>query len=217
MKKSRKPTKTGEKKKMGIKTDEVIEYWRDRAEQSKSAAVGFDAKNLTKQDERYGERNEFLFGPIDTSIHTLDYGCGIGRYSSMFDNYLGVDITLELLKIAKRNNPTKKYMQLSHPFLTKTHKDYSKVAQIITTTVLQHCEDKLVQIIFDSMFEHIKQKGLVFSIYEKDDGISKPHVASRSPVQYGQMIQEAGYVAKFMENKSHMIHGEKHTLTIIGV
>lgn len=40
----------------------------------------------------------------------LDIGCGYGRFAPMFENYTGVDISPDLIEIAKSTYPSKKFV-----------------------------------------------------------------------------------------------------------
>ena len=39
----------------------------------------------------------------------LDVGCGYGRFAKYFDHYVGLDFSEEMLLLAQKNNPGKRY------------------------------------------------------------------------------------------------------------
>lgn len=205
-----------------IKEQDAQSYWKERAEKYKDAAVGFDSnKNMDKQNLEYLIRKSFIFNHINPKIGViLDYGCGIGRYSNDFCNYIGVDMTHLLLEYARENNPSGIFLLLEKPYITtKIAKQIRELVQpidtIFTATVLQHCDDELVLKIFSSFYEHIGRKNMTFILYEKDNHDRKPHVVSRHSTQYVQLLTDGGYNIKAVNHYTHMVHREIHSLHII--
>lgn len=204
---------------MSLKENEVIPYWEERAKKSGAAAVGFDAKNKMAQNARYHDRRIFLNAYLDKVGFTLDYGCGIGRYSDLFDptRYLGADITMGLISLALKENPKHSYMHLSDPWISDWNLKIPAVTQIFTATVLQHNSDEVIQKIFDCFYEFIPNKAIRFVMYEKNvpGEEPKPHVQSLPTNKLAVMIQRAGYTVEDIFCNDHYIHNENHTLSII--
>ena len=81
------------------------DYWNKRVRQST------DLKAMVFADNRFDEFNrrtrEALKPYQDKKV--LDVGCGYGRVSDMFENYLGIDPSEEMIKLAKELHPDKKF------------------------------------------------------------------------------------------------------------
>lgn len=196
----------------GIKYQNVKEYWDKRSSIQKELTVGFSGnQNMSLQNNEYDEKTEFVKQYIDNNLKTLDYGCGIGRWSNLFKNYLGVDITKNLLEIAKEKNKDKQYILLEKPILSNI--DYV-FEQFFTSTVLQHCDDDLVDDIIKSLYE-AKQSGFVIVLYENSI-VKAPHVNGRKPQEYKKMFEKYFNVLSF-ESDTHIVHNEEHSITRLKV
>lgn len=186
---------------MSISEEKIQKYWDDRAEQQGANTVGFNgAKN---QDANYKIRKDFIFNHVPKDLSTIDYGCGIGRYADCFESYMGLDITQSLLNIAIKDNPgkyfkrIKLYDQLKEPF-----------DLLFTATVLQHNSNYVVENIFKNLPEF-----KVLAFYENDQ-VQSGSVKGRSALEYVHLAASRWSI-KEHESYSHVIHGEKHTLTIL--
>jgi SAM-dependent methyltransferase len=202
-----------------LNEDQAKSYWEDRAKTHQESAVGFDCRAIEEQDINYNIRTNFIFKNLDTYLPTLDYGCGIGRYAQQFSKYVGADMTKELIKLARKRNKGKRFVHLSHPYLTEVETFNIRykfdIEQVLTTTVLQHCDDELVIKILKSFKDNLLGlKRLCF--YEKDAGDKKPHVISRSTLDYMTLLSEAG-IHTNGNCKSHIVHNEKHTLSVFNI
>lgn len=211
--------------------EEAIDYWQKRASKLGKNAVGFGDQKLHIQEALYRERKDFIFTHLKRNYDTLEYGCGIGRYASEFHgNYLGVDISPELLAIAIKENPGKAFSYIDKPYLPDQFADTNEVdiECIFTATVLQHCSDELVMKILQS-FKKYNDKRIHFledneyplhlAFYENSEGFEKPHVKGRKPEQYLQMVISAGFKIKGegLIIETHTVKKEKHSLTIMQV
>jgi SAM-dependent methyltransferase len=198
---------------------EAKTFWAERAQKHKAQAVGFDAGiNAKKNDAEYEERFKFIFShlPSPVSLPTLDYGCGVGRYAPKFPNYVGADATGELLKIAQATYHHKAFYLIQGVYPNEEEvviiSAFSKPERVFTATVLQHCNDTLVLNIFRSL-RPLSGTVKEFVLYEKDNRDSKPHVTSRTPHQYSELLVESGWMVKDCNHYSHIIHKEVHTLS----
>lgn len=196
----------------GISYENVKKYWDKRSSLQKELTVGFNGNtNISLQNDEYVVKTEFVKKFLNKKLKTLDYGCGIGRWSTLFNEYLGVDITNNLLNIAKENNKDKKYILLKEPILKDINYDFE---QFFTSTVLQHCDDNLVDRIINSLYE-LKNKGFVIVLYENSI-VKADHVNGRSPEGYKSMFEKYFKIISF-ECNSHVVHGEEHSVTKIVV
>jgi len=84
-------------------------WWNKRVDERKG-----DLKNLIYNDDY---RDQF-WGRVDDLLSSMskysaiDIGCGYGRFSKHFKDYLGVDFSDQMLNLALKENPDKKYAQL---------------------------------------------------------------------------------------------------------
>ena len=200
----------------GIEYNRVIEYWKNRASQQGKKTVGFSNQPLQQQDEQYKTRFDFIIPRIDTTLKTLDYGCGVGRYTKFFniDNYVGVDVTKELLDIAIAENGGYKYVQLTKPDLSEIND--INIEQFLSCTVLQHNSDEGVKIIFNSLQEKIGNNGINIILYENTANIVNViggHVNFRTVEEYNNLIKLYFDIINFQYFK-HVIHNEEHSLML---
>lgn len=198
-----------------INENNVIQYWHNRSKIYGSKAVGFDAKEDINSS--LTEMRKDLFKKfIRLSLPTLDFGCGIGKYSDLFPKYFGVDITDYLLKKAKFYHKDKSFFILNKPYLTdKFRKYFYSVEQVFTSTVLQHCNDDLIIKIFKSFLMLYNLNYI--NLYEKNNNDTKPHVKSRCTQEYHNLLIDSGFYIKQINSHTHTIHGENHTLSIFKV
>lgn len=192
-----------------LKENEIISYWKTRSSIQGDRTVGYAGKNIIQQDINYKIRKKFIFEHCPKNLKTLDYGCGTGRYSYEFSDYIGVDITTNLLNIAKINHPDKNFILLNKPFLDDIDIDFNL---FFTATVLQHNSDDVVRKIFKSISK-IKQRGILFSIYENSQDHGK-HVTGRNSKDYIAMIDIFFSIISY-NNASHIIHSKKHNITLV--
>jgi SAM-dependent methyltransferase len=188
-------------------------YWKKRAATLGEAAVGYGDQKLKTQDRFYEERENFLAVFLDKFKPTLDYGCGIGRYAHLFykDKYLGVDVTADLITKAMLRNPDKAFVHIEEPFLNF---DAPYIEQVMTTTVLQHCDNDLVVKILASINSRCPNLKKMY-LYENSEDFEKPHVVGRKFLDYMELIRMAGIPYKVTSAQSHIVKGEEHTLTIV--
>jgi len=198
--------------------DSVI-YWYDRAREAGAAAVGFNAKDLEKQETQYEAKERFVMKYVNSDLTTLDYGCGIGRWAKYWaiNRYMGVDVTRSLLNIAWDQNPNHYFFHIQRPYL----EDYAvrlegDTQQIFTSTVLQHCDDSLVKLIMESWMKWVPTVK-TFAFYEINNGKTKTHVLGRPTFRYRQLLHASGFEVKSDSSSTHFVHGEAHTLSLIEV
>ena len=205
----------------GLKLGEAKSYWNKRSSTQKKLTVGYVGNStLAKQDKEYQEKIDFVSPFINPSLKTLDYGCGAGRWAFLFENYLGVDITENLLNIAKEENPTKSFYQLKEPYLSanddQTTLDYlSEVEQFFSSTVLQHCDDNLVSKIFETM-SIFKNTDIDFVLYETTIKKGAYHNKGRTLEQYISLMSPYFEVKSKVESE-HKVHGQPHAVFLIKV
>jgi len=198
----------------GLRIEEIEEYWEKRSSIHQEKSVGFQNAPLKEQEEHYKQRYEWIIPNIPLDLKTLDYGCGTGRYSQFFDKtkYLGMDISENLLEIAKRNNPQHSYHKLKSPIPEETG---FIPEMFFTATVLQHNCDEVVLAILERLAAMLKRDKVLLCLYEntskkKGDG----HICFRSVKKYVELIKKIFEVIKY-EARTHRIHGEEHSLILV--
>jgi ubiquinone/menaquinone biosynthesis C-methylase UbiE len=61
---------------------------------------------------------------IPTGSKVLDAGCGYGRMSVLFDNYVGTDFSPDFIELAKKNYPQKEFVQADMKALPFKDKEF---------------------------------------------------------------------------------------------
>jgi len=198
----------------GLNKQEVQKYWVDRSQQQGKKTVGFIGHDLNQQNKEYDEKISFVLPWVDRELLTLDYGCGVGRWSWIFDRYIGVDITQNLLDVAIKENPYKKYYYLSTPTLENfTAVDLSQVKQFFASTVLQHCDDDLCDNIIQTFALH-KPVSPTFILYETSIKEGAYHNKGRSALEYANIISKH-FSVKEVKSEEHLVHNQPHTVSKI--
>lgn len=204
---------------MSLDLEKVKDYWKKRATEQEERTVGFCGADLEQQVKNYQERKEFIFKYLPDDKFTLEFGCGIGRYRDMFKSYIGCDITEDLIEMARKRNPFfTGFHLLEQPYLTEDCIDVEvrqNIEMIFTATVLQHNSDNAVHKIIDSFRNAFRLK-CIFAFYENNHNIRSAHVKSRTSTEYKDIVDKY-YDILDWKHYGHIIHGERHTLSIFKV
>jgi SAM-dependent methyltransferase len=201
----------------GLSKEVVKDYWEQRALRQGELVVGYGGhKKIQEQDQEYKVKIDFVKPILNPNLQTLDYGCGIGRWSSLFrKQYLGVDITERVLDFARKRNPNKKYLQLKNPFITLSDVEITKflenTEQFFTSTCLQHCSDDLVYQVLLSVKKYAKKKmNLVF--YEASNIGGVNHCKGRSFSDYLEVVSNIWGDVESSKTLQHIVHGQPHSV-----
>lgn len=91
-----------------MKPIDKLDFWKDRITHAKKTKEHFSVY-ITK-DEHWNHINEVHREILlkECSGKVLDAGCGYGRWSELFDNYVGVDFSPDFIEEAR-----KKYLDKS--------------------------------------------------------------------------------------------------------
>jgi SAM-dependent methyltransferase len=195
-----------------LEKDRVKKFWDKRARADRAKAVGLKGQSFEEQTAEHLEKEKFIFQHCPKNYITLDYGCGIGRCSDNFENYLGVDASEEILNIAKEMHPDKNYLLLQEPWLPK-ELDFD-FELFFTTTVLQHNSDEVVREIFRSV-ANLKKKNFFFSLYENAEN-STHHLKARNSRYYIKLLKEHFEILDY-KSYEHKAHNVSHILTFVRV
>lgn len=89
------------------------EFWKERLSVAKKQNKLHYSVYLARQelwDNILKEHLEIFNKEIKKDDKVLDAGCGYGRMAKYFDDYVGVDLSPDLLVEAEMANPTKKFL-----------------------------------------------------------------------------------------------------------
>ena len=112
------------------------DYWRLRYERHHVKVVGTSNRKMHEQDIEYKQKADFIFNHVPVHLRTLDFGCGIGRYSPYFTNYLGFDFIDKAVNLAKRRNRSRAFTyDIDEAILYKPD-------LVFFSTVLQHMKEE---------------------------------------------------------------------------
>ena len=192
-----------------LKYEQVSEYWNNRSGRQGKATVGFSQNTLSQQDAEYKEKIDFVLSnllPFDGV--TLDYGSGVGRFANVFDNYLGAELTQNLYNIALNDYPDKEFIKVNSPF-ELPDKPFD---QVFTSTVLQHNHDDSV----DGFFKALSETSVSRVVLYENDHARAPHCVGRTTEQYASLLGKH-FEVETLISVSHVVHGEKHTLSIFDI
>ncbi len=195
-----------------LEENQIKKYWHKRSEEQGEKTVGFNNDPITKQNYRYAKRMDFIFQHVPTNLKTLDYGCGIGRYAPKFPFYIGMDITYNLVTIAKDNNPDKRFVVIPSPCIPDDV-SMKHTELFFTATVLQHCSDEVVR----NILSNLPDVSMI-ALYENNHVKESKHVKGRTTREYWELLpKNLRKDIRRRESYSHVIHGERHTLSIFYV
>ena len=200
----------------GLNENDAQNYWAERTQKQGELVVGYGGHTtMLQQNTEYEEKRAFVIPFLNKTEKTIDYGCGIGRWSDIFEgNYLGVDITPQAIEMAQKRNKNRKYEVLSKPFFTDENEQIKiyieDVKQFFSSTCLQHCSDTLVRKIFSSLKKYAK-KDLTFVLYEASTIGGLAHCKGRSFSDYTKLISEYWSI-KSASSEEHYVHGQPHSL-----
>lgn len=167
------------------------DYWTKRYAKQGELTTGFCGHNEKEMDASYKERFDWLDSKLGMDrCAVLDFGCGTGRYSSLFSKgYIPYDpFTITNLIKGKK--------------VHRTEPKPPNYYVLFTSTVLQHNTDKEVERILKK-YRYLLQLWL----YEFTGVSDAPHMASRTVQDYERLS-----CRNCFESHSHITHGQEHTL-----
>jgi ubiquinone/menaquinone biosynthesis C-methylase UbiE len=98
------------------------------------------ASHFSRARSRAWPEMKFLIDKyVKEKDKVLDLGCGNGRFSEFFLDYLGVDSSQELIDIARENNPSKNFLVADALNLPLTDQSFDL---IFSVSVLHHIPSK---------------------------------------------------------------------------
>lgn len=201
----------------GLGESKALSFWNKKATALGDRAIGPRHKSSAQIALRYRVRLKWLEEQLrDLRLRsTLDYGCGIGACSELWMGlYLGVDIVEKLIERAGELHPDLSFLTLRNPWLG-TDIDLKGYDVFFTATVLQHCKDRLVQKIFESVREEMPS--LVYIVLYENTQHRGLFLQPRTSTDYTKMIEEVGFRIGNTTTAAHSYKGTKHTLTVVEI
>lgn len=217
-----KPSRFNQPAPGGLSAQQAPAYWRERFQREGGRAVGFANRPAAEQTAIIDQKQYFLRAMLDTSLRTIEYGCGTGLFSDLFDpeKYVGYDITEGFLEIARRRNPSARFVRVNSAIGTRdlyaTGLNPSDFEQFMTINVLQHNDD----IVVSEILRHLTQwrpGGFRFALYENiHAAASKGHMRFRSVDDYLTLIGQH-FRIRDSHHAVHEVHGERHAFIQVEV
>lgn len=84
-----------------------LEFWKERIDNSK---VEHHSVYITSGGDWEYLNNAHKEILSQCKGRVLDAGCGYGRWSELFDNYVGVDFSPDFIEIARKKYPNKEFV-----------------------------------------------------------------------------------------------------------
>ena len=171
---------------MNWQYDKPYEYWNNRFEEQGEVYVAH--RQLQNFDQQVELGKQLCDSYMPSAKHTLDFGCGVGRFQSWLqsksDKVTAVDYVQSALDIVKKNNPlteTVHYSNLPLPIEDETFD------LVWIFTVLQHIVDKEVFEATCLELHRVAKPGAKFILVE-NQADEAPHVVKRTPDTYGTAL-----------------------------
>lgn len=168
--------------------NEYKNYWITRAKKCQETTVGCAGYDIDKLNQVTKDWIQF-FKKYWAALHqepsckTLDFGCGIGRFTKYLPGQvLGIDMTQELINIAIRDNPDITFNHYDGENLPYENYSYHNVW---SCTVLQHIViDSVLRKIASEIDRILVRNGRVLLIENTSKLPNAPHIIFRSAQEY---------------------------------
>ena len=111
----------------------------------------------------YLDEKKILLKNLDKDKKTLDFGCGSGQFSVIFNpkNYYGADTSMKYIRFCKDK-------RRGNFILIKESPPYSFRSnyfdQIFISAVVHHLDDKTIRIIFKELYRILNKKGKIIVV-----------------------------------------------------
>lgn len=94
-----------------VKKIDDIKFWKKRIDTAQTLHYSVYVANDFLWETINNSHRDILHRIISRNSKVLDAGCGYGRWSNRFNNYIGVDFSPDFIKIAKEKYPNKTFIQ----------------------------------------------------------------------------------------------------------
>jgi len=88
---------------------------------------------------------KFLKDSFKKNSYILDFGCGVGYFSELFNpkKYIGIDINKNFIKLAKSRYSKYNFFNFEEKFILKNYKN--KINGILINNVIHHLNNKQIE------------------------------------------------------------------------
>jgi|SRR3989344_2970086 len=111
----------------------------------------------------YLDEKRILLKNLGKDKKTLDFGCGSGQFSVIFDpkNYYGTDTSMKYIRFCK-NKRKGNFMLIKELPPYNFRSNYFD--QIFISAVVHHLDDKKIKIIFNELYRILNKKGKIIVV-----------------------------------------------------
>lgn len=101
-----------------------LDFWKERIETAIKPHYSVYVIHEQGWKHIYEIHARIIKEVIPTGSKVLDAGCGYGRMSVLFDNYVGTDFSPDFIELAKKNYPQKEFVQADMKALPFKDKEF---------------------------------------------------------------------------------------------
>lgn len=149
----------------------TAQFWKERLDRAKKNGqlhYSVYLANPTLWQKIYDAHVEILKKEVKETDNVLDAGCGYGRLSPLFEKYVGVDLSPDLLKEAKKLYPNKDFREENIKNLPFKDKEFDVA---VCTSIKAMIIDNVGESEWELMAEELKRVAHKVIILEYGDTI----------------------------------------------
>lgn len=168
-----------------------LEYWINRFHSgiNYDTMIGWDEATRDDEAKKIYDHFKEVFKDLKYN-KVLDYGCGLGRFSKLFDcQYIGTDIVSEVIEKNKKEMPDKEWIKM-YDYQESDLEDL-----IFLCTVFQYFDDEEAVLSLSSEFYNAKNIVIIESLASKD-AVLRAHEHNRQPEKLKELIKTTGWKIK---------------------
>lgn len=145
-----------------------IEFWKERIDTAVKPHYSVYVVHEQGWKKIFDAHERIIKEVIWPSDKVLDAGCGYGRMSVLFDNYVGVDFSPDFIKWAKEQYPSKEFIQADLKALPFKEKEFDWA---ICVSIKKMIEDNLGKKAWRKMRKELKRVCKKVLILEYEDPV----------------------------------------------
>lgn len=149
-----------------MKPIDKLDFWKKRIDDSKRSREHYSVYVVDENKWKYINDTHREILSRECKGKVLDAGCGYGRWSELFEDYVGVDFSPDFIAEAQRKYPNKTFVQADLKALPFADKEFDTA---FCVSIKKMIIDNLGQAEWDSMQEELKRvaKRVVLCEYEQ--------------------------------------------------